>query len=411
MDDKKLAKELLKISKGMLAFQEEQRKKAEKRLWASAGAPCDLLEALMRESKDQLDKYRKTHNFKGMSALNKEQLAIKLSEGIKETMDHTFRLLTEKESFHLKNIRKKGGCLKLEVMDTREVAFLQELGLLFYGKREEEKILFVPKDLLLYLKKLDEKKTSSVISRNSQWIQMSRGLIYYLGWMEVFQIRDIVVPLTGGEISYLDFYSLIEKHAYSWEGVKFSRGVLYGKNVRNLEDLKNEVSHLEKIPYHTFTKEELLKAGEPGYIEIPREMRFLLQLLKRDFMISSSDLEIIARDLNLLMQWNEEPLEIMAYFRNILEIPSEDYYRMIYDAVLQIYPRTRLWVLKGHTQMELEALHEKGNPKRKEKGKVVMLFPEGKSGKSSVIAGRNDRCPCGSGKKYKNCCGSSRPLT
>ena len=27
------------------------------------------------------------------------------------------------------------------------------------------------------------------------------------------------------------------------------------------------------------------------------------------------------------------------------------------------------------------------------------------SAKTEKIAGRNDPCPCGSGKKYKNCCG------
>ncbi len=30
---------------------------------------------------------------------------------------------------------------------------------------------------------------------------------------------------------------------------------------------------------------------------------------------------------------------------------------------------------------------------------------EGGIKKSDKIAGRNDPCPCGSGKKYKNCCG------
>ena len=28
-----------------------------------------------------------------------------------------------------------------------------------------------------------------------------------------------------------------------------------------------------------------------------------------------------------------------------------------------------------------------------------------KSASSKKIVGRNDTCPCGSGKKYKNCCG------
>jgi preprotein translocase subunit SecA len=37
----------------------------------------------------------------------------------------------------------------------------------------------------------------------------------------------------------------------------------------------------------------------------------------------------------------------------------------------------------------------KGSPKRKSKGQII---------KHERI-GRNDPCPCGSGKKYKQCCG------
>ena len=28
-------------------------------------------------------------------------------------------------------------------------------------------------------------------------------------------------------------------------------------------------------------------------------------------------------------------------------------------------------------------------------------------GKAKIVIGRNDPCPCGSGKKYKNCCGKN----
>ena len=31
------------------------------------------------------------------------------------------------------------------------------------------------------------------------------------------------------------------------------------------------------------------------------------------------------------------------------------------------------------------------------------------SRRSAEKVGRNDPCPCGSGKKYKRCCGSSKP--
>ncbi len=55
----------------------------------------------------------------------------------------------------------------------------------------------------------------------------------------------------------------------------------------------------------------------------------------------------------------------------------------------------------------LRSHHERGQFKRKRK---KWLFTEGEMVKSQPISvtkiGRNDPCPCGSGKKYKKCCGA-----
>jgi uncharacterized protein YecA (UPF0149 family) len=55
---------------------------------------------------------------------------------------------------------------------------------------------------------------------------------------------------------------------------------------------------------------------------------------------------------------------------------------------------TRMWRLKGYTPDELSA-NEDGV---KNMGKVIPF------GRHEQKAGRNDPCPCGSGKKYKKCC-------
>ena len=50
--------------------------------------------------------------------------------------------------------------------------------------------------------------------------------------------------------------------------------------------------------------------------------------------------------------------------------------------------------------------HERGQFKREDN---IWLFTEGEMVKSQPVSvtkiGRNDPCPCGSGKKYKKCCG------
>jgi uncharacterized protein YecA (UPF0149 family) len=54
---------------------------------------------------------------------------------------------------------------------------------------------------------------------------------------------------------------------------------------------------------------------------------------------------------------------------------------------------TRIWENNGHTPNEIYERYEKPH---------LMPLPRG-GGKSRKV-GRNDPCPCGSGKKYKKCC-------
>ena len=55
-------------------------------------------------------------------------------------------------------------------------------------------------------------------------------------------------------------------------------------------------------------------------------------------------------------------------------------------AVAAVYNTTPIWTLKGTSPLDLEARSK------------TTLHVENK-------VGRNDPCPCGSGKKYKKCCG------
>ena len=56
----------------------------------------------------------------------------------------------------------------------------------------------------------------------------------------------------------------------------------------------------------------------------------------------------------------------------------------------------RMWKLKGHTTTEI--VTGKLDPE----GGDIISFEAARRKKAKV--GRNDPCPCGSGKKYKNCC-------
>ncbi|OQA05872.1 MAG: preprotein translocase subunit SecA [Firmicutes bacterium ADurb.Bin373] len=63
--------------------------------------------------------------------------------------------------------------------------------------------------------------------------------------------------------------------------------------------------------------------------------------------------------------------------------------------IVDVQNNTRLWNNYGHTPRELAA--EKSN---------LLPFPSTQPRRARKT-GRNEPCPCGSGKKYKNCCGKA----
>ena len=83
-------------------------------------------------------------------------------------------------------------------------------------------------------------------------------------------------------------------------------------------------------------------------------------------------------------------------FKN--EAQTQEFVRQLNE----LHNNTRMWILKGHTPEELfeeERKHLQPLPKNERDGSV---------GEQTVVkgekVGRNDPCPCGSGKKYKKCC-------
>ena len=72
-------------------------------------------------------------------------------------------------------------------------------------------------------------------------------------------------------------------------------------------------------------------------------------------------------------------------FLDAYEIESDEEKKIFKEELDTLVKSIRRWSLKGHTEDEIE----------KAAARVV----------KEIKIGRNDPCICGSGKKYKKCCG------
>lgn len=162
-----------------------------------------------------------------------------------------------------------------------------------------------------------------------------------------------------------------------------------------------------ELPHYPFSEKEFIDAGAPGYYERVPQLDAFLELLDYYFDIPQEQLNEIVLNLNVHMRGSLEPVAAIKYLESFLEIPAPVFLEELTAAVVALQRGTRSWVLKGH------------RPKDLIKEEVLMAVSRGVKQPSAnafekhlkeasvekVKIGRNDPCPCGSGKKYKKCCG------
>jgi len=112
-------------------------------------------------------------------------------------------------------------------------------------------------------------------------------------------------------------------------------------------------------------------------------MRFK-RYLKNNWKLEDSQIEMIIINLYADIQENEKEEVIENIIDTLREASENDLQKLLVE-INSFINNTRLWKLKGYTLNEL-------NPKY--------------NNTSTPNIGRNDICICGSGKKYKKCCGS-----
>ena len=174
------------------------------------------------------------------------------------------------------------------------------------------------------------------------------------------------------------------------------------------EDEKDQLAHfkerLDIVPRKVFTKDEFFEFADPEYTDLPLPWARLKKYIERECRKpgqSIVDFEALFIDLKGAIKIGfpmQEYLEIL--FENGIEFKDLKQANDVAGILSEIHNNTRIWGNNGHTPLELASLSEIDKIRD-----FASAISEAK--KESKI-GRNDPCPCGSGKKYKNCCG--RPV-
>ena len=154
--------------------------------------------------------------------------------------------------------------------------------------------------------------------------------------------------------------------------------------------------------YKKFSDAEIHEAGRTyPYISTCQDKLFSKALIKelKKLKFEGEDLHIVYRELYTSAQ--EMPNELMGMISAMANdrLTSMAQLQGLVSAVMEFSNNIPRWELKGYSSREIFEKYEK--PK-------LQPLPSGSLNPMNFVPkniGRNDPCPCGSGKKYKNCHG------
>lgn len=181
----------------------------------------------------------------------------------------------------------------------------------------------------------------------------------------------------------------------------------------------------EGIKYYIPSKEELLNYADEWYIEYTPQVAAMERYLRSSQRKLHCPITDVIDDLNLAMTMGDDYAAMTNDARRLgVRFDNEQSFRTFLRLLIDMCRHTRQFARRGHTPeechapaenidliaagIEYEGEHEDGLTKSAKLLRAAFDKPQANT--LSGAPSKNAPCPCGSGRKYKNCCGKGNKL-
>lgn len=403
--DKNDKEMLLKALDNVKEFSRKLQENREKQLWRKVEIPCTLSDAVKGLTKLDMDNIRKKLELKNLSSLKKAEMAAELARLIPGKFRKVLYLLDQGRYGLIKEIAKRGGVINGSMAIAR-VEPLMEYGLAFPGIYKEQKVLFMPQQLVDSFIQADGTELENAVSRNTEWILLTHGMLYYYGVMEVSAAWKKIEQYTKKKVDFGEYLQVMTAATDAYGQVRSSLLGFQDDRVIDAKKVIEEQKQRMDVDYFPFTKKQLLNAGSPGFVDRSPATNDFIAFLTRYYELTEEETDEIAYQMIYMINSDAKTELMMQYLQTWFEFPSPDFTQKLLTAMAALHNHTRQWVLKGHTPDELFRKENKFlKPLPPERSVMKNAVPNTADIIGPIKTGRNDPCPCGSGKKYKKCCG------
>ncbi|WP_055669208.1 SEC-C metal-binding domain-containing protein [Desnuesiella massiliensis] len=335
-------------------------------------------------TKQELDNLRKIFKLQGTSNLKKADLAKCIDEYICDNLLYIIKnyLLIEELSL-LEDVILNNGVMAAPDDENfaRAIKALKSIGLLYPVFYDNTDILVIPKNLIELLKDIvSNSEVIDCIKNRTQKIQSIKLLLEYYGAANYDTISSKLQEAFN--ITEESLKQDLESYAKRYNDINIKDSFILNGKLSNIHHVIKEQNSKDQLNYFTIDICSAIETDCFTYSFNQWENKlfsYLRELLNTSeevlYDIATSCIYAIKNDLKLNEILNF--LMIKIIFQNEKQLLS------LVPYINDIYNNSNLWILKGNSY------NKTSNTNTATSNKV----------------GRNSSCPCGSGKKFKKCCG------
>ncbi|MBU3206730.1 SEC-C domain-containing protein [Clostridium algidicarnis] len=365
-------------------------KKMENKKWQSTEKDATLDYNLSKITKEELLYIAKNLYINKVSKFNKEDLKNNIIELYEDRVIMLIENMDNLRFEYLLDLAKSGGYKEYDNIidvDIDTAYYLSDRAFIFTGIIKDKHVVMMPKELQSIILSYDNKEFRAKMKKNEEIIKLFWGMCYHYGVLLIDDFKELVKRYIDYDISEMPLEIILIDAAIYYGEFDCNGYIGADITVQNPSYILEEQSSREDLKFCNFTKKEILDVATLGNISETKAKKNIKKFLVENFDMDKEDAEDLIFDLLVDIQNGELPSKYMLEFLKSFDKEDVELINIVTSEVTKFTNSTKQWLIKGYSPNELRMSMEDNQ-------KVEKI-------------GRNDPCPCGSGKKYKKCCASN----
>ena len=281
--------------------------------------------------------------------------------------------------------------------------YLMDKGII-YSFYDKGRIFFnIPDEIKKVFKDIDKIQLDKIIKRYQLVYEYIMAFINLYGVFRKDMLVEIFNSQNDEEISLEEFEMIFNKHLMRQQPFyEYDEYVInHYFDDENLIEMEILLEKTTDLPYYIPDSKNILKYADGSYLETTPQMKALKDFIIDNMRVNEELAGYLVDDIEVVCSLEDTMQDIVYEFeRRGIFFESMEQLNSLIPFVEDMYRNVRIWPNGGHTYAEIYKMT--GRPAPKMCNEPVEVMINNKAIMQKV--GRNDLCPCGSGKKYKKCC-------